>query len=229
MVVLETITSYIEGNSYLDENQKEALDIFYNYCNYTEPQMNIGEIDSSFFDEFITYWLPKNESRLKTWQVNEILKGVGGYCNHIRHLYHIPSLEKYKIITSYKKECLRIYHLKGLFREYLGDPIVSLEPLIIDFEAYKQYKSRKVIKEKNGVYQQGLFKVIEIDYDNTVVFRKLPKGNCVRIILTKGLILYMKKGDILQLRIKQKKFFALWEIEDLRNYYLAEAGQYLRN
>lgn len=229
MEVLQTITSYIEGNSYLDANQKEALDIFYNYCDYTEPRMNIYEIDSSFFDEFLTYWLPKNQSRLEAWEVNEVLNGVAGYCTHVRSVYNIPGLEKYKVIKAYKQECLRIYQLKGLFREYLGDPILNIKPLVIDFEAYKDYKKKKVAKEKNGVYQQGLFEVVEIDYDNTVVFRKIPKGNCVRIILTKNLILYMKKGDILQLRIKQKQFFSLWEIEDLRSCYLPEAGRYLGN
>lgn len=229
MEVLETITSYIEKNAYLDDSQKEALDIFYNYCNYTEPEMNICEIDPDFFDEFLIYWLPKNQSRLETWEVNEVLKGLGGYCSYIHSIYKIPSLEKYKVVKVYKRECLRIYHLKNLLREYLGDPILTIDPLVVDFEAYKNYKSRKEIKDKNGVYQQGLFEVIEIDYDNTVVFRKIPRGNCVRVVLTKDLILHMKKGDFLQLRIKQKQFFALWEIESLKNCFVSEAGPYLSN
>lgn len=229
MEVLETIISYMEGNSYLDTSQKEALEIFYNYCNHTEPQMDICEIDPSFFEEFLIYWLPKNESRLEAWEVNEVLKGLGGYCTYIHHLYKIPSLDKYKVMRAYKRECLRIYQLTNLFREYLGDPILNMDPLVIDFQGYKQYKSRKNAKDKNSVHQEGLFEVIEIDYDNTVIFRKIPRGNCVRVILTKDLILHMKKGDLLQFRIKQKQFFSLWEIEDLKNCYLPEASHYIRH
>ncbi len=232
MEVLESITSYVEkirGKSYFDNNQKEALDILYNYCHYTEPQMNICEIDSGFFDEFLMYWLPKNKSRLKTQEVYEVLKGVGGYCSYIRRVHNIPSLEQYEVMKVYKKDCLRIYKLKSLFLEYLGDPILNTNPLVVDFEAYKQYKVRKDNKQRKGVYQQGLFEVVEVDYDNTVVFRRLPRGTCVRVVLTKMLALYIKKGDILHLRIKQKQFFALWEVEELRNCYLPEAGQYLSN
>lgn len=229
MEILETITSYIEKNTYLDDGQKEALDIFYNYCNYTGPKLNICEIDPSFFEEFLIYWLPKNRSRLEAWQVNEVLKGLGGYCSYIHNIYKIPSLEKYKLIKVYKRECLRIYYLKNLLREYIGDPILNIDPLVVDFQAYKLYKSRKKPREKNGVYQQGLFEVIEIDYDNTVILRKIPRGSCARVILTKNLILHIKKGDLLQLRIKQKQFFTLWEIEELKNCYLPEAGPYLIN
>lgn len=232
MEVLESITSYVQNikdDGGLDQNQKEALEILYKYCNYTEPQMNIYEIDSDFFDEFIMYWLPKNQSRLESDEVYEILKGVRGYCTYIQGIYKLPSLEQYEVMKAYKRECLRIYKLKSLFLSHLGDPIVCMDPLVVDLAAYKSYKARKQKQEKNGVYQQGLFEVMEIDYDNTVVFRKLPKGNRVRIVLTRKLITYLKAGDILHARIKQRQFFTLWEVEDLKNCYLPQAGQYLRN
>ncbi len=58
MEVLESITNYVEnikGHEYLYKDQREALEILYEYCNNTEPNMNICEIDSSFFDEFLIY------------------------------------------------------------------------------------------------------------------------------------------------------------------------------
>lgn len=232
MEVLESITNYVEnikGHEYLYKDQREALEILYEYCNNTEPNMNICEIDSSFFDEFLIYWLPKNQSRLKVNEIYEVLKGVGGYCSYIQGVYNILSLEKYEVMKEYKKECLRIYQLKSLFLKYLGDPIININPLVIDFNGYKYYKARKGPKQKQGVYQQGLFEVVEIDYDSTVVVRKLPKGSCARIILTDSLVSYMKKGDILHLYIKQKQFFSLWELEGFKNCYLPKASQYLRN
>lgn len=232
MEVLESITSYtkdmqVAGQLY--QGQKEALDILYRYCNDTEPGMNISEIDSSFFDEFLIYWLPKNNSRLNVNEICGILEGIEGYCSHIQGEYNVPGLDKYELIKQYKKEYLRIYELKHLFSRYIGDPIIGINPLVIDFNAYKQYKSHKQNNQNPGIYQQGLFEVMEIDYDRTVVLRKIPKGKPVRIVLADYLIDYLRKGDILHLRIKQRQFFALWEVEWIKNCYLPKASRYLSN
>lgn len=232
MEVLESITSYakdmkVAGQLY--QSQREALDILYRYCSDTEPQMNIWEIDSGFFDEFLIYWLPKNNSRLKVDDIYGVLEGVGGYCNHIQDEYNIPGLDKYELIKQYEKEYFRIYELKRLFAKYIGDPIIAVNPLVIELNEYKQYKSRKQNNQRQGIYQQGLFEVMEIDYDRTVIFRKIPKGNPVRIILADYLIAYIRKGDILHFRIKQKQFFALWEVEWVKNCYLSKASRYFNN
>ncbi|HHX62707.1 MAG TPA: hypothetical protein GX707_18630 [Epulopiscium sp.] len=237
MEVLESITSYVENMKgsmplceyHKDTLEKETLEILYAYCNDTEPLMNMNEIDSDFFDKFLIYWLPKNQSRLKASEIYEVLKGVGGYCTYIQRTYNTPNLGGYEVMKVYKKECLRIYQLKGLLLKHLNDPILNTNPLVVDFNAYRHYKTRKATNLKHGVYQQGLFEVMEIDYDNTVVFRRLPRGNCVRVMLTDSLVTYMKKGDILHLRIKQKQFFSFWEIEEIKNCYLSKASQYLKN
>ncbi len=229
MEVLESITSYAKDmlvSGQLYQNQKEALDILYRYCNDTEPGMNISQIDSGFFDEFLTYWLPKNNSRLKVSQIYGVLEGIGGYCNHIKDEYNIPGLDKYELMKQYEKEYIRIYELKRLFSKYIGDPVISITPLVIDLNVYKQYKSHRQNKQNQGAYQQGLFEVMEIDYDRTVVFRKIPRGNPVRIVLADYLIAYIRKGDILHLRIKQKQFFSLWEVEWIKSCYLPKAGRY---
>lgn len=232
MEVLESITRYAEKvkrTPYLYENQRQALEMLYEYCNKTDPGLNLKEVDSGFFDEFLMCWLPKNESRLKEREIYQVLKGVGGYCAYLQEIYELPSLEAYEVMKEYKKEYLRIYQLKHLFLRYLGDPIINTNPFVVDFNAYKTYKTRKCTKEKQGVYQQGLFEVMEIDYDDTVIFRKLPKGKFVRVIMPEYIASYMKKGDILHLKIKQKQFFSCWEIDDFKNCYLANASQYLIN
>lgn len=231
MEVLESITSYVEdmeGNGYLCENQKEALELLYKYCNHIEPKMNLYEIDSDFFDKFLMYWLPNNQSRLKEKEADQVLEGIGGYCTYIQSAYDIPKLDQYKIMKKYKREYVRMYQLKNLFLKHLGDPIISIKPFVIDFKAYKDYKIRKGVKENRGVYQQGLFEVIEIDYDNTIIIRKLPQGGYVRVMLSDILVVYIKKGDILHLRIKQKQYFSCWEVIDFKNCYLPNAEQYLR-
>lgn len=232
MEVLESIRSYTEItklNPYLYEDQKEALEILYRYCHNTEPQLKFEEIDRDFFDEFLMHWLPNDQLRLEEGKVDQVLKGVGGYCAYIQATHKPPSLRKYRMLTKDKREYRRIYQLKQLFLKYLGDPIISVNPLIIDLKAYKHYRIRKGTKEKQGVYQEGIFEVTEVDYDYTVVLRKLPKGNFVRIIVPEYIASSMRKGDILHLRIKQKQYFAYWEVEDLRNCYLPSANQYLLN
>ena len=232
MEVLKSITSYLEsmnGNSYLYENQKDALGMLYNYCNNEEPELKIYQLDVSFFQEFLMYWLPKNQRRLKDREVDRILRGVAGYCTYIQDMYNIPSLKKYELVKEYKRECLRIYQLKDAFSKYLGDPILSVEPFIVDFKVYKDYKIRKSSKDKQGIYQQGLFQVMEIEYDNTIVLQKLPRRNCIRTILPSTLVIRIRKGDILHLRIKQKQYYSFWEVVDFKNCYLPDASQYLTN
>ena len=232
MEVLQSIvgyTDYLKANNINEGAQKDVLGLLYDYCSHTEPNMPISEIDDSFFDEFLTYWLPKNQGRLKGQMVYEVLRGVGDYCVYIKNTYDIPRLRQYELMKKYKKECLRIYQLKELFSKYLGDPIVNLEPLIVDFEIYKIYKAKKHRKEKGGMYEQGLFEVLEIDYDHTVVLRKLSQQCYVRIILEDDLIIYIRKGDILHLRIKRKQFFSYWEIQELKGCYLSIAQQYIIN
>lgn len=217
----------MKDNHYIYESQKQALDMLYKYCDHTEPQMELSEIDWHFFDEFLMYWLPKNQSRLNEREVYQVLNVVGGYCAYIQEIYNIKTLDQAQVKKEYKREYLRIYQLKRLFLKHLGDPILNVKPLIIDFDIYKQYKSRKELKQTRGIYQQGLYEVIEIDYDNTIVLRRLLKGNCVRILLVDSVIACIREGDILNLRIKQKQYFAYWEVVDLKSCYLSNAGQYL--
>ena len=230
--VLQSIvgyTDYLKVNNMNVETQKNVLGLLYDYCSHGEPNMPVSEIDVSFFDEFLIYWLPKNQSRLKGEMVYEVLKGVVEYCQYIQKTYDIPNLRKYELMKRYKSECLRIYQLKELFSKSLGDPIINLRPFVVDFQTYKVYRAKKDTKEKGGVYDQGLFEVLEIDYDHTVVLQKLSKPCYVRIILEEDLMIYIRKGDILQLRIKRKHFFACWEVQELKSCYLAMAQQYIIN
>lgn len=149
MEVLKSITSYVEhmkGNDHIYEGQRRGLEMLYKYCDHTEPEMALSEIDWYFFDEFLMYWLPKNQSRLNEKEVYQILSGIGGYCSYIQETYNIHTLYKSEVEKEYQKEYLRIYKLKRLFLEYLGDPILSLEPFVIDFKIYgKRAGARKAI------------------------------------------------------------------------------------
>lgn len=232
MEVLKSITSYLESmseNSSFYENQKHALGMLYNYCNKTEPGLDIQELDLSFFEEFLIYWLPKNQRKLKNKEVDGILRGVGGYCSYIHDRYNIPGLKKHEVLKEYKKECLRLYGLKDSLLKYMGDPILSIDPFVVDFKVYKDYKIRKNAKERQGIYQQGLFQVMEIEYDNTILLQKTPSRACVRTILPGSLVIQMRPGDILHLRLKKKQFYSFWEVVDFKNCYLPDASQYLIN
>lgn len=232
MEVLQSIMGYadhLKTNNSNSDKQKETLEMLYDYCSYMEPHMSINEIDANFFDEFLIYWLPKNQGRLKREKVYEVLKDVGDYCVYIQNTYDIPKLRQYELMKIYKNECLRIYQLKESFAKYLGDPIINLHPFIVDFQVYKAYREKKDIEGKGRFYEQGLFEVVDIDYDNTVVLRKLTQGCYVRILLEDSLIIYIRKGDILHLKIRRKHFFSCWEVQELKSCYLSRAQQYLIN
>lgn len=230
MEVLQSIVgyaSYLKAHSLNEHGQTEALGFLHEYCMYGEPTMPISAIDVSFFDEFLIYWLPKNQSRLKEEKVEQVLKGVANYCMYIQQLYHTPKLGQYEPIKDYKQECLRIYRLKRLFSKHLGDPIINLEPFIIDFATYKLYKQKKDDIKSKGVYERGLFEVIDMDYDQTVILRKLSQKSYVRIMLEDFLAPYIRKGDILHLVLKRRQLYSCWEVQKLKGCYLSKAQEYL--
>ncbi|HOA81035.1 MAG TPA: hypothetical protein PKK61_08240, partial [Defluviitaleaceae bacterium] len=92
---------------------------------------------------------------------------------------------------------------------------------------YKESKLKKSIKERNGVFEQGYFEVIDISPDCSITIKKKPKGRYAKILLDDDLVLHLKKGDILQLKITRRLFFTYWEIEEIKSCYLKEATKYL--
>ncbi|NLI89476.1 MAG: hypothetical protein GX366_03595 [Epulopiscium sp.] len=230
MEVLESIVSYVEyrkDNNYICQNQQEAIGMLHNYCTSIDRPTDLKEVDWTFFDKFLIYWLPKNQKDLSEKEFQQVLNVVLGYCDYIRNNHDIKILFTSEAENYYRRECIRIQRLKELFLQHFGYPILAVDPLVIDLEDYKKYKSRRNIKKQDGIYQQGLFQVDEIEYDNTLVLKNISKGNLVRVALVGYIVTSMREGDILHLRIKHKQFFTCWEIIDFKNCYLQNASEYL--
>lgn len=230
MEVLESIVSYVEykkGNNYICPNQQEAIRILCNYCTSIDRSIELKEVDWAFFDKFLIYWLPRNQRILSEKGFQQVINEVWGYCDYIKDTHDIKILFTSEAESYYKKECIRIHNLKELFLQHFSYPILSINPLVIDLEIYKKYKTRRNIKKEDGIYQQGLFQVAEIECDNTLILRNISRGNLVRVALVGYIVTSMRVGDILHLRIKHKQFLTCWEIIDFKNCYLPNASEYL--
>lgn len=230
MTVLETIEDYISYiNSSLLEKSGEVycISLLYDYCNYRESELEIEELDEKFFEQFFLYWLPKKNKKLSDERMYYLFPSIKKYYKYLRRNYNIKELSLSKSTDGFMEEFIRIIHLSKVFSRYVGNPIVGLDPMIIDFRCYKENKIKKNIKEKNGVFEQGYFEVIDISPDCSITIKKKPTGRYAKILLDEDIVLYLKKGDILQLKLTRRLFFTYWEIEDIKSCYLKEAKKYL--
>jgi len=130
------------------------------------------------------------------------------YYKYLRKNYKIKELNLIKSLDRFVEEFVRIINLSRAFSRFLGNPVISIDPLVVDLRCYKENKLRKSLKERNGVYEQGYFEVVDISPDCSITIKKKPKGRYAKLLLDDDLVFYLKKGDILQLKIT-RRFFLL--------------------
>ncbi|NLJ88044.1 MAG: hypothetical protein GX327_04580 [Epulopiscium sp.] len=230
MTVLETIEeyiSYINSSSQKRTEEVYCISLLYDYCKYKEAQLEIEELDESFFDKFFLYWLPIRNKMLSGDRLYYLFPSIKKYYKYLRNNYKIKELNLSKSLDKFIEEFIRIINLSKAFSRFLGNPVISVDPLIVDLRCYKESKLKKSIKERNGVFEQGYFEVIDISPDCSITIKKKPKGRYAKILLDDDLVLHLKKGDILQLKITRRLFFTYWEIEEIKSCYLKEATKYL--
>jgi len=228
MTVLETIEKYISDFSSLENaEERYCISLLYDYCKYKEPQLEIEELDEQFFDKFFLYWLPGRNKMLTGDRLYYLFPTIKKYYKYLRKNYKIKELNLIKSLDRFVEEFVRIINLSRAFSRFLGNPVISIDPLVVDLRCYKENKLRKSLKERNGVYEQGYFEVVDISPDCSITIKKKPKGRYAKLLLDDDLVFYLKKGDILQLKITRRLFFTYWEIEEIKSCYLKEAKKYL--
>ncbi|WP_058485904.1 hypothetical protein [Defluviitalea phaphyphila] len=225
MTVLETIKDYMQS-SFIKTQDINCIKLFYDYCKYKEPELEIDELDKRFFEEFFLYWLPKKNKRLFDEKVYFLFPAIQKYFTYLKIKYKkdiVPIDSTNKFIEDF----IRIINLSKAFSRFVGHPILSMDPLVIDLRCYKENKIKKKSKN-NRIFEQGYFEVIDIFPDCSVTIKKKPAGRYAKVLLNDDLISYLRKGDILHLKMTRKIFFSYWEIEDIKTCYLKEAQKYLK-
>ncbi|HHW67504.1 MAG: hypothetical protein PWP07_151 [Epulopiscium sp.] len=229
MTVLQTIEDYIAyvNTSFIQNSQDiKCISLLYEYFRQKEPTLELEDLDQRTLDEFFLYWLPKKSKTLSDDKIYRLFPAIQRYLTYLKIKYK-KEVSLFKPLDQFVEDFVRIIHLSQAFSRFVGNPVISTDPLVIDLRCYKENKIKKYTKDKSGIFEQGYFEVLDIAPDCSVTIKKKPAGRYAKVLLDENLIPYLRKGDILHLRMTRKLFFAYWEIEDIKTCYLKEAQEYL--
>ncbi|WP_341876149.1 hypothetical protein [Defluviitalea saccharophila] len=229
MTVLQTIEDFIAyvNTSLIQKPQDiKCISLLYEYFRQKEPNLELEDLDQRFLDEFFLYWLPKKNKKLSDDKIYYLFPAIQRYFTYLK-TKHKKEVSLFKPLDKFVEDFVRIIHLSRAFSRFVGNPVISTDPLVIDLRCYKENKIKKYTKDKSGVFEQGYFEVLDIAPDCSITIKKKPSGRYAKVLLDDNLIPYLRKGDILHLRMTRKLFFTYWEIEDIKTCYLKEAQKYL--
>ncbi len=231
MEVLDSINQYaksIQSNSNVYSIQRMGIDIFKNYINNTVPDIKVDEFDIGMVDRLLLYWLPKNKRYISETQIYQILATIGDVYTYISNQNSV-SEEFPNILDLYGDEYKRAYKAKNMLLSMTLDPVISIDPLIIGFERYKNKRNKQSSSNRSTTYVQALFEVVECKDGGLVVLSKLGTDKTYKILLEYPIYKYLKLGDLIHAIIRRKLFYVYWEFEELRGYYLQPAIKFLTN
>ena len=229
MTVLQTIEDFIAyvNTSLIQKPQDiKCISLLYEYFRQKEPNLELEDLDQRFLDEFFLYWLPKKNKKLSDDKIYYLFPAIQRYFTYLK-TKHKKEVSLFKPLDKFVEDFVRIIHLSRAFSRFVGNPVIITDPLVIDLRCYKENKIKKHTKDKSGVFEQGYFEVLDIAPDCSITIKKKPSGRYAKVLLDDNLIPYLRKGDILHLRMTRKLFFTYWEIEDIKTCYLKEALEYL--
>ncbi|TCT12933.1 hypothetical protein EDC18_1107 [Natranaerovirga pectinivora] len=206
-----------------------ALDLLSKYCNIYYKGQVLSEIDEELFNKFILYYLPKSKLNISEDRVKKVLVNIYKILEGIKIKYNYDLTNIYRLsYLNYGDDIARIIDLRKQLLRNTECPVISWDPLIIDFSYYKQHNSKKKWLPRKEVYEQGYYEMVDkVGYDS-YLFKKVQGSNtCVKIRLEKGTAKLLKHNDVLHMRLKRKIFTTCWEIIEIKGCYLSESNKYI--
>lgn len=217
---------YVKQNPYIYEIQKQGIELFIKFLKQTPEYTTKETLDRKSIDYFLSFWVPKHRRYLSETQAYNIVYTI--------HDIYVYTNKKFKqvieepiVLDLYGQEYVRLYKSRKLLAQLSGDPILTTQPMVISFEAYKEYKQKKKKRDSMSMYEQGIFKVDEISKEGYISFNKLGTNKYFRVLFRPSLLVNFKAGDILHITLRRRIFFIYWEIEEIKEYYLSNAIAYL--
>ncbi|TCK93117.1 hypothetical protein EDC19_1295 [Natranaerovirga hydrolytica] len=217
------------------ENEKavkipQGKDILIKYCHSYYNGQGIKQIDQEIFDRFFLYYLPKIRLNLSKDKVRHMLKDIANVLELIEKNYPCNLTQMYKnSYKSYADDTLRIIDLRKQLMKNTNTPIISWDPLIIDFAYYTQNNKTKKWIPRKEIYEQGYYELIDRFANEYFIFKKPYAPSGVKIRLEKDTAKLLKQNDVLHMRIKRKTFTTTWEIIELKGCYLSQVDKYIKN
>lgn len=222
-------SEYIKKNPYVYELQKQGIDLLIKFLSQYYEELEENILSQQIIDHFILLWIPKVKKYLTEIEAYNIIYTVQDLLVYLRkeNKDRGESLEIPIVLEQYGKEYMRLYKARSLVNQLVGDPVICVQPLVVDMNIYREYKLKQTKKDNMSLYEKGWFKVEEVHKDGYIAFNRMGTDKQYRVLFTGKLLKNFKKGDITQMTLKKRIFFIYWEICELKGYYLGEAENYL--
>lgn len=231
MHILERVENYIEEikqKPYIYKIQRLGIEIFRNYVESNELDIREEDFHEGLLDKLVLVWIPRNKKYLSEAEIYQIIYTIHDIYNYIKQKNSDPSGDEVStILELYGEEYMRVYKAKNLLQKMTKDPVISVDPIVIDLEKYRDKKKRDSYNEIATTYEQALFKVEECREGGQVILTKLSMDKQYKLLLEYPAYKYLKAGDLIQATIKRRLFYVYWEIEEVKAYYLPQAAELL--
>lgn len=236
MHILERVENYVEeikNRPYIYKIQKLGIEVFKEYINTYSLDLSEEVFDYNVLDKLVLIWLPRNKKYLSEAEIYQVIYTIHDIVNYIKS--NTQSSEESSneqqststILELYGEEYMRVYKAKNLLQRMTSDPVISVDPIIVDLNKYRNKKKKSAKGEIATTYEQALFEVTECKEGGQVIFNKISQNKPYKLLLEYPAYKYLKKGDIIHAIIKRKLFYVYWELEEVKAYYLPQAMQLL--
>lgn len=221
MHILERVENYaeeIKQKPYIYKIQKLGIEIFKQYIVSNSLDMREEDFNSVLLEKLILLWLPRNKKYLGEAEIYQVIYTIHDILNYIHKEQEAPT-----ILELYGEEYMRVYKAKGMLQKLTRDPVISVNPIVVDLDKYKAKKKKAVCGELATTYEQALFEVQECKEGGQVILCKLTQNKQYKLLLEYPAYKYIRKGDIIHAIIKRRLFYVYWELDEVRTYYLPQA------
>ena len=233
MHILERIEAYIQEvkeTPYVYKVQKLGIEIFKYYINSNSLDIREEDFHKELLDKLLLVWLPKNKKYLSEAEIYQIIYTIHDLFNYIQTGLPVEEQaqqESSTILQLYGEAYMRVYKARNLLQRITKDPVISVDPVVIDIDKYRCKKEKGSYSEIATTYEQAHFEVQECKEGGQVVLNKLGQTKQYKLLLEYPAYKYLRKGDILHATIKRKLFYVYWELEEIKAYYLPQAIEFL--
>ncbi len=221
---VEAYTKEIKQNPYIYSIQKEGIDIFCKYITHNGLDIRTEDFDRHMLNRLLLFWLPRNKKYLSEIEIYQIIYTIHDIYHYIKGESKTEELPT--ILESYGQEYMRVYKARNMLMKLTRDPVISVDPIVIAIEKYKEKRKKARYTDIATTYEQAIFSVEACKEGGQVCLVKQGQNKQYKLLLEYPIYKYLKKGDILHAVLKRKLFYVYWEIDELKAYYLPDAIEF---
>lgn len=253
MDILERVSLYrqdVKRIPYIYSMQRLGIELFIDYIQINHLDIDERHVNRDFINKVLLYWIPKNKKYLTETQAYQVVYTLQDLYNYIigeqKHRGNeesakeeFTSSEKMRtkcmqqedglptILDVYAKEYMRMYKVRNLLLQMTKDPVISVDPIIIDINKYRDKRKKNKYSDIGITYEQGVFKVEACKEGGQVILTKPSQMKQYKLLLEYPAYKELKTGDLIHATIRRKLFYVYWEIEEIKSYYLPQAITFL--